>query len=192
MIEIKAENNMGQEVTVPLEVYNTFMAEHICLEILYKLFTKGLLTGEVMKVVMSELIDEEESEKETEEEADQEEPEPEEDEPEEDDKWPDDDIWEEEPAEQKEDQQDEDISEAVEEEVVNEVPQLAKEEAEEDMPKKKVYHRNDYGKSTRKQPIDDGKIRALREAGWSVKEIALDFHCDVSTIYNHMKAMNLK
>lgn len=75
------------------------------------------------------------------------------------------------------------VSEAEESQTVTEVPQLA-----EEAPKKRAYVKHGTGKVK----IDDGKIRALWEAGWTVKEIALDFHCDVSTIYNHIKAMGLR
>lgn len=42
-----------------------------------------------------------------------------------------------------------------------------------------------------KKKIDDGKIRALYEGGWSVKNIAGEMHLTYQTIYNHLKAMGL-
>lgn len=53
-------------------------------------------------------------------------------------------------------------------------------------------------KATKKDPeeagkkkIDDGKIRALYEGGWKVKDIADEMHLSDQTIYNHLKAMGL-
>lgn len=80
------------------------------------------------------------------------------------------------------------VEKAATAETVYEVPQLAEEAEEtEEVEKPEKKKRGSY-----KKEIDDGKIRALREAGWTVKQIALDFHCDISTIYNHMKAMGIK
>jgi DNA invertase Pin-like site-specific DNA recombinase len=42
-----------------------------------------------------------------------------------------------------------------------------------------------------KGELDDGKIKALREAGWSVAKIADEFGCVEQTIYNHLKDMGL-
>lgn len=53
-------------------------------------------------------------------------------------------------------------------------------------------------KATKKDPeetgrksIDDGKIQALYEGGWKVKDIADEMHLSDQTIYNHLKAMGL-
>lgn len=40
-----------------------------------------------------------------------------------------------------------------------------------------------------KRVLDDGKIGALREAGWSLKAIAEEMGCSIQTISNHLKAM---
>lgn len=40
--------------------------------------------------------------------------------------------------------------------------------------------------------IDDGKIRALKNAGWSVPKIADEMRCSEVTIYNHLKKMGYK
>ena len=40
-----------------------------------------------------------------------------------------------------------------------------------------------------KKDIDDGKIKALRTAGWTVEQIAEEMKCSPVTIYNHLKAM---
>ena len=45
---------------------------------------------------------------------------------------------------------------------------------------------------TGKKNIDDGKIRALFEGKWSVKDIAEEMHISDQTIYNHLKAMGLR
>ena len=37
--------------------------------------------------------------------------------------------------------------------------------------------------------IDDGKIKALSDAGWSAEEIAKEMNISVATVYNHLKAM---
>jgi len=37
--------------------------------------------------------------------------------------------------------------------------------------------------------IDDGKIKALSNAGWPVEEIAKEMNISVATVYNHLKAM---
>ncbi len=43
-------------------------------------------------------------------------------------------------------------------------------------------------KNTKKQKkIDVGKIWALHDAGWKLKEIALDADCSVSTVHNVLK-----
>ena len=42
-----------------------------------------------------------------------------------------------------------------------------------------------------KGELDDGKIKALREAGWSVAKIADEFGCVEQTIYNHLKDIGL-
>ena len=42
-----------------------------------------------------------------------------------------------------------------------------------------------------KKRVDDGKIRALYEGGWSVKDIASEMKLSNQTIYNHLKAMGL-
>lgn len=40
-----------------------------------------------------------------------------------------------------------------------------------------------------KRVLDDGKIGALREAGWSLKAIAEEMGCSIPTVHNHLKAM---
>lgn len=42
-----------------------------------------------------------------------------------------------------------------------------------------------------KKRVDDGKIRALYEGRWSVKDIASEMKLSDQTIYNHLKAMGL-
>ncbi|MBQ1292528.1 MAG: helix-turn-helix domain-containing protein [Clostridiales bacterium] len=37
--------------------------------------------------------------------------------------------------------------------------------------------------------MDDGKIKALRDAGWTTKAIAEEIGCSQPTICNHLKAM---
>lgn len=40
--------------------------------------------------------------------------------------------------------------------------------------------------------IDDGKIGALRRAGWTIKAIAEEIGCSQPTIINHLKAMGIE
>ena len=42
-------------------------------------------------------------------------------------------------------------------------------------------------KSTRKIELDMGKVKALRDAGWTLKEIAEEMHVAPSTISNKLK-----
>jgi DNA-binding NarL/FixJ family response regulator len=41
----------------------------------------------------------------------------------------------------------------------------------------------------KKKPLDDGKILALRKAGWSLAKIADEMGCSAQTIVNHIEAM---
>lgn len=43
-----------------------------------------------------------------------------------------------------------------------------------------------------KRKIDVGKIKALRKAGWSARDIAIDVGCSEATVYNHLKKMEEK
>lgn len=47
-------------------------------------------------------------------------------------------------------------------------------------------------KAVVKREIDDGKIRALKNAGWSVPKIADEMKCSEVTIYSHLKKMSEK
>lgn len=40
--------------------------------------------------------------------------------------------------------------------------------------------------------IDDGKIAALRKAGWSINKIAEEIGCSPQTVCNHISAMAVK
>ena len=44
-------------------------------------------------------------------------------------------------------------------------------------------------KPKRATNIDDGKIKALSNAGWPAEEIAKEMNISVATVYNHLKAM---
>lgn len=46
----------------------------------------------------------------------------------------------------------------------------------------------DYIKSIE---IDDGKIRALFEAGWNLSSIALEAGCSAQTVRSHLETMGL-
>ena len=37
--------------------------------------------------------------------------------------------------------------------------------------------------------LDDGKMKALRDAGWTFKDIAEEVHCSPQTVINHLNAM---
>lgn len=40
-----------------------------------------------------------------------------------------------------------------------------------------------------KSKLDDGKIKALRNAGWTLEKIADEMHCAPQTVANHLNAM---
>lgn len=40
---------------------------------------------------------------------------------------------------------------------------------------------------TPRKPVDKGRIVALANAGWKVKEIAIDAKCSEATVYNVLK-----
>ena len=44
-------------------------------------------------------------------------------------------------------------------------------------------------KKSNQSTLDDGKIGALRDAGWTLKQIGEELHCSVQTVANHLKAM---
>lgn len=44
-------------------------------------------------------------------------------------------------------------------------------------------------KAGKKKPLDDGKILALRTAGWSLQKIADEMNVSQQTIANHLDAM---
>lgn len=43
-----------------------------------------------------------------------------------------------------------------------------------------------------KKPLDDGKILALRNAGWTLEKIADEMNCSVQTVANHLERMKKK
>ena len=45
-------------------------------------------------------------------------------------------------------------------------------------------------KTNKKIPLDMGKVKALRKAGWTVEKIADDLRVSPSTIYSRMKEEN--
>ena len=47
-------------------------------------------------------------------------------------------------------------------------------------------------KGGRKNNCDAGKVRALYEAGWAVREIAGEFGVSDQTVYNWLKQLKLK
>lgn len=42
-------------------------------------------------------------------------------------------------------------------------------------------------KGGKKKQLDDGKMLALRKAGWSYEKIADEMHCAPQTVINHLK-----
>lgn len=46
-------------------------------------------------------------------------------------------------------------------------------------------------KAKKRKPIDRGKIKALRTAGWTVKQIADDMQCSEQTVYNALNDKEL-
>lgn len=44
-------------------------------------------------------------------------------------------------------------------------------------------------KEGKRKKLDDGKIGALREAGWTLQQIAEEMGASPQTIFNHLKAM---
>lgn len=45
------------------------------------------------------------------------------------------------------------------------------------------------GTGAKRKKIDVGKLKALRKAGWSMKNIAVEFGVAESTIYNYLKKL---
>lgn len=43
------------------------------------------------------------------------------------------------------------------------------------------------GRNGKRTPVDSGKIKALRRAGWSADKIADEMRCSLATVYNHLK-----
>lgn len=43
------------------------------------------------------------------------------------------------------------------------------------------------GRNGKRTPVDSGKIKALRRAGWSAEKIADEMRCSLATVYNHLK-----
>ena len=86
-----------------------------------------------------------------------------------------------------------DFSEAVEE-MTEDLPPTAP-DPEESAKKERAKRRNnktveevEHEYQTRK--IDDlGKLRSLRDAGWSVAKIADEFRCSKVTVYNALKKL---
>lgn len=48
------------------------------------------------------------------------------------------------------------------------------------------------GKTKKEKPMDDGKIAALRDGGWTLKAIAEELGCCPQTIANRLDAMGMK
>ena len=44
-------------------------------------------------------------------------------------------------------------------------------------------------KKSNRKPLDDGKMLALRKAGWTYEKIADEMHCSAQTVINHIKEM---
>jgi ribosome-binding protein aMBF1 (putative translation factor) len=60
-------------------------------------------------------------------------------------------------------------------------PAAMKESSQQDV--KKTPKKTDLSK---KQPFDEGKARALRNAGWSLEKIADEMKCSPQTVANHL------
>lgn len=59
--------------------------------------------------------------------------------------------------------------------------------AEAEKPKK--AEKKPAPKKTAKKPLDDGKMKALRQAGWSLDKIADEFSVSPQTVANHLNAL---
>lgn len=70
-----------------------------------------------------------------------------------------------------------DICESCADDLMAGIRQLIRGEAPEEKTKKKE----------KKDPIDQGKIRALAKAGWSAAKIADEMRCSKATVYNVLK-----
>lgn len=70
-----------------------------------------------------------------------------------------------------------DICESCANDLMAGIRQLIRGEAQEGKTKKKE----------KKDPIDQGKIRALAKAGWSAAKIADEMRCSKATVYNVLK-----
>ena len=53
--------------------------------------------------------------------------------------------------------------------------------------KTKAPARQKEGKRKRAVNVDHGKIVALKNAGWPVKEICAEMHISPATVFNHLK-----
>lgn len=64
------------------------------------------------------------------------------------------------------------------------VPDAPKPEAPKEAPKPKPEPKKP---SKPKRDLDMGKVKALRNAGWSLDQIAVEMHCSPQTIANRLK-----
>ena len=74
----------------------------------------------------------------------------------------------------------------------DEVKEAAEESVEEADAKRKTPGPKKGTKPKGQKPIDDGRIRALWEGGWSVAKIADDMQLSAPTVRKHMQKMGLK
>lgn len=61
-----------------------------------------------------------------------------------------------------------------------------------DQPSEIPVEKKQEKKQPKRRPLDDGKILALRTAGWSLQKIADEMNVSQQTIANHLDAMKEK
>lgn len=67
------------------------------------------------------------------------------------------------------------------------VKEAAKEEPAADIVPAEEQKKKKPGRKARAASVDHGKIVALKNAGWPVKEICAEMHVSPATVFNHLK-----
>ena len=68
-----------------------------------------------------------------------------------------------------------------------EMKEAAKEEPAADIVPAEEQKKKKPGRKARAASVDHGKIVALKNAGWPVKEICAEMHVSPATVFNHLK-----
>ena len=67
-----------------------------------------------------------------------------------------------------------------------------KPEQKDEKPEQKPEKTSSAPKKKKQSKIDTGKIKALREGGWTLAGIAREMGCSQQTVANHLKKMGMK